>query len=288
MATQKWRKRLGTALIAIILLTYFVFAFFPVVWIGMMSLKTKADIVTYPPKFIFTPTLKNYADIFYGVTERGHLEGSSDFLLYFKNSLIISTGAVILSIVVGVPAAYALARYKFTGKEDIAFTFLSFRFAPELAVVIPIFIIFQAVGLYDTYLGMILVYQLIAAPLLIWVLRGYFEDIPVEVEQAAMVDGYNWWGIFSKIALPLVLPGLAAATILAFIFCWNNFAFGLVLAGRNSQPLTLGLLGFFSVQEVKWGQLAAATMITILPELILAFAVLRYLVRGLTFGAVRG
>lgn len=286
--TKKLYQRVQTALVAIILLAYFVFAIFPAFWILLMSFKTKADILAYPPKFIFTPTLRNYAEIVYGVTGFGHFEGSSDFLLYFKNTLIISVGAVILAIIVGVPAAYALARFKFKGKEGVAFTFLSFRFAPELAVIIPIFIIFQSVGLYDTYIGLILVYQLIAAPLLIWVLRGYFEDIPIEVEQAAMVDGYGWWGIFTKIAIPLVLPGLAAAVILAFIFCWNNFAFGLILAGRQTQPLTLGLLGFFSVQEVKWGQLAAATVITIVPELIMAFAVLRFLIRGLTFGAVRG
>lgn len=289
MAQQEtWKKRLVMAVIILFMAAFFVFALFPLLWVVLMSLKSKADIVAYPPKFIFSPTLKNYGDILLGVTGFGHMEGKSDFLIYFKNTLIISTGAVLLSILVGVPASYALARYKFPGKEDIAFTFLSFRFAPELAVVIPLFIIFQSLHLYDTYLGMILVYQLIAAPLLIWVLRGYFEDIPVEVEQAAMVDGYGWWGIFSKVAMPLVAPGLAAAVILAFIFCWNNFSFGLVLAGRSAQPLTLGLLGFFDVAEVKWGQLAAATVIAIVPELILAFAVLRYLIRGLTFGAVRG
>jgi multiple sugar transport system permease protein len=288
MEQQNWRKRLVTALVILFMAGFFFFALFPILWIVLMSLKDRADIIAYPPKFIFSPTLQNYGDILLGVTGFGKLEGRSDFLLYFKNTLIISTGAVILAVLVGVPASYALARYQFPGKEDIAFTFLSFRFAPELAVVIPVFIIFQQLHLYDTYFGLILIYQLIAAPLLIWVLRGYFEDIPVEVEQAAMVDGYGWWGIFSKIALPLVLPGLAAAVILAFIFCWNNFAFGLILAGRNTQPLTLGLLGFFDVHEVKWGQLAAATIITIVPELIMAFAVLRYLIRGLTFGAVRG
>ena len=288
MAQQNWQRRLIVAVVVLFIATYFFFALFPLLWVFLMSFKSKADIIAYPPKFFFSPSLQNYGDILIGVTGFGHFEGKSDFLVYFKNTLIISTGAVLLSILVGVPASYALARYKFPGKEDIAFTFLSFRFAPELAVVIPVFIIFKQLGLYDTYFGMILIYQLIAAPLLIWVLRGYFEDIPVEVEQAAMVDGYNWWGIFTKIALPLVLPGLAAAVILAFIFCWNSFAFGLILAGRNSQPLTLGLLGFFDVHEVKWGQLAAATIITIVPELIMAFAVLRFLIRGLTFGAVRG
>ena len=288
MGQEKWRGRAVKAIVGLFMMAYFFFALFPLLWILLMSFKTRADIIDYPPKFIFQPTLQNYQEVLFGVSGFGYLDTKSDFPLYFKNTLIISTGAVLLSVLIGVPAAYALARYKYTGKEDIAFTFLSFRFAPELAVIIPIFIIFQTLGLYDTYLGLILVYQLIAAPLLIWVLRGYFEDIPVEVEQAAMVDGYGWWGIFRKIALPLVLPGLAAAVILSFIFCWNSFSFALILSGRETQPLTLGLLGYFSAVEVKWGQLAAASIITILPELVLAFLVLKYLIRGLTFGAVRG
>lgn len=289
MADKNLAKRLGLVFTVLFMAGFFVFALFPLLWIFLMSLKDRADILAYPPKFIFSPTLANYREILLGDAAAGsQWVGNTDFVLYFKNTLIISVGAVLLSMLVGVPAAYALARFKFPGREDIAFTFLSFRFAPELAVVIPVFIIFRQLGLYDSYFGLILIYQLIGAPLLIWVLRGYFEDIPEEVEQAAMVDGYGWWGIFTKVALPLVLPGLAAAVILSFIFCWNNFAFGLILAGRNTAPLTLGLLSFFTVQEVKWGQLAAATIVTIVPELILAFAVLRYLIRGLTFGAVRG
>ena len=136
---------------------------------------------------------------------------------------------MIVSLLVGVPAAYALARYNFKGKENLAFTFLSFRFAPELVVIIPLSVIYRQLGLYDTYFGIIWVYQLVTLPLLIWVLRSYFEDISPDIEQAAMVDGYPWWQIFFRILLPLVRPGLAAAALLAFVFAWNNFIFPLVL-----------------------------------------------------------
>jgi multiple sugar transport system ATP-binding protein len=138
-----------------------------------------------------------------------------------------------------VPAAYALARYKFRGKEDLAFTFLSFRFAPELVVIIPLSVIYRQLGLYDTYFGIMWVYQLVTLPLLIWVLRSYFEDISPDIEQAAMLDGYSWWHVFFKILMPLVRPGLAAAALLAFIFAWNNFMFPLVLGGSNVQTVTV-------------------------------------------------
>jgi len=187
-----------------------------------------------------------------------------------------------------VPAAYALARFRFRFKEDIAFTFLSFRFAPEIAIIIPIYVLYQKLQLYNSYIGLILVYQLITLPLIIWIMRGYFEDISVEIEQAARLDGYTWWGVFTKIALPLVKPGLAATAILAFIFAWNNFIFGLILGAKETFPTTVGTLGFISYESVLWGQMAAATVITILPPLLLAIFIQKYLVRGLTMGALRG
>jgi multiple sugar transport system permease protein len=240
------------------------------------------------PKFIFSPTLQNYKAILFGLKAAGTETSRPDFILFFKNSLIITSGAVLVSLLVGVPAAYALARFKFRLKEDIAFTFLSFRFAPEIAVIIPIFVIYRSLSLYNTYLGMILVYQLITLPLIIWIMRGYFEDIPESIEQAARLDGYSWFSIFRKISLPLVKPGLASTAILSFIFAWNNFIFGLVLGAKETFPVTVGTLGFISYESVLWGQMAAASMVTILPEIIIAFFIQKYLVRGLSLGAVRG
>ena len=256
---------------------FVVFTLFPLVWIALMAFKNAVDIYAVPPKFLFTPTLDNFRAVL----------SEGDFLDYYRNTFIISGGAVALTLIVGTPAAYVLARSQFRFKEDLAFTFLSFRFAPELVVIIPLFIIFQRLNLYDNYLGLILIYQAITLPLLIWLMRGYFEEIPKEIEQAAKVDGAGWWEVFSRISLPLVLPGIAAA-VLAFIFSWNSLVFGLVLGGRETYPVTIALLGYMGYQNVDWGPMAAATVITIVPEFILAFFVLRSLVRGLTFGAVHG
>lgn len=212
----------------------------------------------------------------------------TDFPRYFLNSLIVCSGAVILSMLVGVPAAYSLARYNFRGKENFAFTLLSFRFAPGLIVIIPLFVIFRRIGFYGTYYGMIFAYQLLTLPFSVWLMRGFFEDIPPELEYAARIDGYSWWGVFRKIDLPLIAPGIAATGILSFIFAWNEFLFGYILSSDATRPVTPSLMGFISYEQVLWGQMAAAAIITLLPSVILAIFIQRYLVRGLTFGAVKG
>lgn len=279
---EKKQSALITYLLMVLLAAYILA---PIVWIVMMSFKGKADVISSPPKFIFEPTLSNYAALLGGGGE-GQLAGAT-FLSYFKNSLIISLGAVLLSIIIGLPAAYALARFRFKAKESLAFTYLSFRFVPEVTIILPLYVIYQKLGLYNTYFGLILVYQLITLPLIVWMMRSYFEEIPLAVEQAARTDGYSWFGAFYKLVLPLAAPGVAASIVLAFIFSWNNFVFGLMLGGQSTQPVTVGLMSFMAYNEVLWGQMAAATVVTIVPEIILALLVQRYMIRGLTFGAVK-
>jgi multiple sugar transport system permease protein len=257
----------------------------PVAWIVMMSFKSKIDVISVPPKFIFTPTLDNYLALF-GVGKVGLLTGST-FLSFFKNSMILALGSVLLSMVLGMPAAYAFARLRFKAKEPLAFTYLSFRFVPEITIILPLYVLYQKLNLYNTYTGLILVYQLISLPFIIWMMRSYFEEIPVAIEQAARTDGYSWVRTFFRMVLPLAAPGVAASLVLAFIFCWNNFIFGLMLGGTNTQPVTVGLLSFMGTNEVQWGLMAAATVIAIVPEMILALSVQRYMVRGLTLGAVK-
>jgi multiple sugar transport system permease protein len=269
------------------LLLYFAFALFPIVWIILISLKSTDELFT--TQLVFTPTLENYQAILFGDKRAAAgVVAKVEFPRNFLNSLIASTGAVVLSLLVGVPAAYALARYKFKGKENLAFTFLSFRFAPELVVIIPLSLIYRKLGLYDTYFGIIWVYQLITLPLLIWVLRSYFEDISPDVEQAAMVDGYPWYQVFWKILLPLVRPGLAASALLAFVFAWNNFIFPLVLGASNVQTVTVSALGYLSSAQSFFNRMAAASVVSSLPQIILALSIQRYLIRGLSFGAVKG
>jgi multiple sugar transport system permease protein len=232
----------------------------------------------YTTTFKFTPTLENYTQVLL----------RTDYFKAFLDNIIVSSGAVLVSILVGVPAAYALARYNFKGKEDLAFTILSFKFAPEILVILPLFMIYQKIGIYDTHLGLIWVYQLITMPLLIWVLRGYFEDINVEIEQAAQLDGYPWYHVFLKILLPLIKPGLVAAALLSFIFAWNSFTFPLLLSGFEIETVTVASLKYIASDTVHYGQMAVASTVAALPEVLLALLIQKHLVRGLSFGAVKG
>lgn len=278
-------KKGNLVLIYLGMLALAIYILAPIAWIVMMSFKSKLDVISVPPKFIFTPTLDNYLALF-GLGKVGLLTGTT-FLSFFKNSLILSLGSVLLSLILGMPAAYAIARLRFKAKEGLAFTFLSFRFVPEITIILPLYVLYQQLHLYNTYIGLILVYQLISLPLLIWMMRSYFEEIPVAIEQAARTDGYSWIGAFFRLVLPLTAPGVAATLVLAFIFCWNNFVLGLMLGGTNTQPVTVGLLSFMGTNEVQWGLMAAATVIAIVPEMLMALAVQRYMIRGLTFGAVK-
>ena len=269
-------KRLGRIVQNGLLIIYSIFALFPLLWMLILSIKSDAEM--YTTTFVFSPTLDNYKAVL--------LE--SDYLQYMLDSLVVAGGAVIVSVIAGVPAAYALARYNFKKKEDIAFQILSFKFAPEILVVLPLFMIYQMFGIYDSYFGLIWVYQLISMPLLIWVVRGYFEDISVEIEYAAQVDGYSWYQIFFKNLVPLIKPGLVSAALLAFIFAWNCFTFPLMLGGTNVQPITVAITKFLGTDSAHYGQLAVAATISALPAIIFALCIQKHLVRGLSFGAVKG
>ncbi len=285
--TEKGNARFASILSDGFLILYFLFALFPILWMVLISLKSTDELFT--TMFIFEPTLDNYRFILFGEESIGAgVIAQQDFPRRFLKSLIVSSGAVIVSLLVGVPAAYALARYDFKGKENLAFTFLSFRFAPEFVIIIPLSIIYRQLGIYDTYFGIIWVYQLVTLPLLIWVLRSYFEDISPDIESAAMVDGYPWWQIFWQILLPLVRPGLAAAALLAFVFAWNNFVFPLVLGASTVETVTVAALGYISSAQSFFNRMAAAAIISSIPQMILALSIQRYLIRGLSFGAVKG
>ncbi len=265
-----------------------IFFMFPILWIFLMSFQTNETILRVPPSVDFTPTLINYQSLITGKlqTAAGSLE--IQFMRNLWNSLLLSTTSVAVGLLLGVPAAYAFARLKFRGSEDIAFTLLSFRFAPPLLVLLPLTIYFQQIGLANTYVGLVWVYQLIVLPLILWIVRGYFEDIPADVEYAYRIAGHSWFATFRKIALPLAKPGIAAAGLLAFIFAWNNFIFALVLASADKQPVTVGALAFVTASGIQYGQIAAGIVLSIAPVFALAIYAQRYLVEGLSLGAVKG
>ena len=271
------------------LILYFIVSLLPFVWTLMTSLKTSKDVVAAPLKLIFQPTLENYMAVLFNqysadsalARVRVDIPGS------FLNSLLIAGGATLVAMVLGNLAAFALARYKMPEREIYAFFFLAFRFAPVFVFIIPMFLIYQQVGLYNTRTGLILIFQLIAIPLIVWVMRSFYESIPPELFDAAAIDGASRIQTLWQIALPLAAPGLAATAVLSFIACWNNFVFPFLLGAQKTQTITLATITFIGYEEVAWGMMTAAAIVTIIPELILAMLVQRHIVRGLTYGAVK-
>ncbi|MCA1411400.1 carbohydrate ABC transporter permease [Bradyrhizobium sp. NBAIM20] len=261
---------------------------FPLVWIVMMSLKQQSEVMTWPPTFIFTPTLENFRVLFdvaqAGATSYGTIK--VDFLTPIANSVVIAFGAVTISVVVGVPAGYVLARRDVPFKEDIAFFILGFRFAPALLVVIPLFSVFQRIGLYDTYFGMIWVYQVVTLPMIVWLSRSYIEDIPKDIEEAAAMDGAKPFRIVLHIVLPLLKPGLIGASLLIFLLAWHNFALGLILSSTRA-PVTVALLKLLNPGVQFYPVMAAGLVVTMVIPVVLIVLGQRHLERGLTFGAVK-
>ncbi len=273
----------GIALTLVVL-----FFMFPIFWIVLMSLQTNETILRSPPSMVFEPTFRNYVAIVTGKLDSNVASMDITFMRNLWNSILLSAASVAVALLLGVPAAYAFARHKFRGSEEVAFTLLSFRFAPPLLVLLPLSLYFQEIGLANTYIGLIWVYQLICLPLILWIVRGYFEDISPDLEHAYRIAGHSWLSTFRRIALPLAGPGIAAAGLLAFIFAWNNFIFALVLASADKQPVTVGALAFVTASGIQYGQIAAAIVLSIAPTLALALYAQRYLVEGLSLGAVKG
>ena len=265
-----------------------VFFLFPIVWIVQMSFHGNDSILSATPRPFAPLTLSNYTTLFSGKLVTGTGTQDVNFLGNLGNSVLLASASVAISLLLGVPAAYAFARFRFRLGEDIAFTLLSFRFAPPLLVLLPLSLYFQDLGLSNTYFGLIWVYQLITLPLILWIVRGYFEDASPDIEYAYRVDGHSWWRGFRKIAIPLAKPGIAAAALLSFIFAWNNFVFALILASSDKQPVTVGALNFITSAGIPYGQVAAAVVLSILPTLALALYAQRWLVEGLSLGAVKG
>ncbi|MGO1629069.1 MAG: carbohydrate ABC transporter permease, partial [Microbacterium sp.] len=271
-SSHKSRRATGHTLVIIGLSAWTIFTLAPIAWILLMSFKTPDQIVSNPPLFFFAPTLENYIEVFSG----------PEFLTPFVNSLIVTGGALLVTLVIGLPTAYALARFTFKGRENIGFGILSLRFAPELLVILPLYLIFQQTGLANSYLGLILAYQIVTLPMLVWMLRSFIEDLPGELEEAVAVDGGTRWTAFRHVMFRLIAPGLGASLMLSFIWAWNNYTLPLVLSGRETQVITTGLQQYVGYQAIEWGPMAAATIISILPGVLFAIFSLRWIVGGLT------
>jgi multiple sugar transport system permease protein len=245
-------------------------------WMISLSVKFEVDNAAYPPVFIPENfAWKNYADVL----------ASNRFLTYFKNSVFVTGGATGLAMLVGVPAGYGIARM---AAHKSAIVILVARITPGLSYLIPLFLLFQWLGLLGTLWPQIIIHLVVTVPIVIWIMIGYFETTPMELEEAAHIDGADRWQIFRHVALPIARPGVAVAVILSVIFSWNNFVFGIVLAGRETRTLPVAVYNMLSFEQVSWGPLAAAALIVTLPVLVLTVLAQRQIVAGLTAGAVKG
>jgi len=250
---------------------------FPIYWTVLTSIKPVDLIPQNPPAFFFTPTFEYYRQIF------------SQPVLWrsLMNSAIVATVSTVLSVALGAPVAYALARFNFRGREQIAFFFLSTRMTPPVAVVLPFFLIARSFGFLDSKLVLIVAYTTFNIGFVVWLLRGFFSEVPAEIDEAAMVDGCSRGGAFLKVVLPLAAPGIAAAGIICFIFCWNEFLFALILTNFNAKTLPVAAAGFVTDRLVLWGNLCATAVITYVPVAFFALLARKHLIRGLTMGGVK-
>jgi multiple sugar transport system permease protein len=249
----------------------FVFVF---LWMAMGALKTQVQNTASPPLWIFHPTFENFRKVFV----------ANQFLKYIQNSILVSGGATLLALALGLPAAHAIARYR---QRGLAVGILVARMAPHLSYVVPFFILFQKLGWIDTYASMILSHLIITLPMVVWIMIGAFEDVPLELEEAARIDGCSRWRVFTRISLPVCRTALATATILSFIFSWNNFIFALILTGPERRTLPVAVFNFISGDEIDWGGLSAAATLITLPILVLILFVQRHIVQGMTAGGLK-
>jgi multiple sugar transport system permease protein len=286
------RGRLGRVATYAVLVVWSLIVAFPLYWTFITSVKSSAVVNQANPTFLpwvdFRPSLQPFRDIFGGGD--GYSAGSmGDVGLLMRNSFGAALGAATLSVLLGAMAAYALSRFRYRRwkNRDIAFWFVSQRMFPPMALVVPYFILFSSVGILDRLPSLILVYTAMNLPLVIWLLRDYFADLPIEIEEAAQVDGASRYGAFFRIALPLALPGLVVAFLFAFVFSWNEFLFALTLTFDQAKTLPLQLAGNVTLRGPRYWDIAAQGLVVMLPPLLIALLVGRYIVRGLTLGAVK-
>ncbi len=262
----------------LLLLIFLLWVLIPIYMVFQNSIKPPVDIFSDPPKWIFKPTLEHYETVF----------GRQNLGKFMVNSIIVATSTMVLSVTLGSLAAYALARLPMWRKELWAILIMFSRMVPAVVLVVPLFVIMQRLRLINTYWSLIIAHTTFNLPFVVWMMRSFFEDIPSELEDAAQVDGCTRIGTFLRIALPLSAPGLAATSVLTLLLSWNEFLFALVLSGRNTRTMPIGVSSFIGTVSIDWGGSSAAAVVAMVPIFLLGLMVQRYLIRGLTMGAVKG
>jgi len=259
------------------LLAIFLFAVFPFYWMVATSLKTQAEALASPPIWLFTPHLDNYVQVLF----------NRDVLSSLGNSLIVAASTTALAVGLGTPAAYALARFEFKGKEDLWFWFITNRMLSPIVVALPIFLMARTLGLIDTRLVLILVYLTFNLPIVVWICTDQFRGVPKDLDEAARLSGASRFTIFWRIALPLAMPGVAVSAIFSFIFSWNELLYALVLTRNVARTAPVTATSFMSGYDLPWGEIMATGTLIVFPVIIFALMVSKHLVQGLTMGAVK-
>jgi multiple sugar transport system permease protein len=268
-------KLLKTLGIYLLIAAVLVVMLFPFYWMVLTSLRSQVDNVSRIPVWWFTPTWENYQNVI----------SRNNFLTFTWNSFVVAALSTAIGLVLGLPAAYSIARFK---QDGLALAILIARLTPYITYLVPWYLAFRALGLIDTYLALTLTHLIVGMPLIVWIMISFFEGVPQDLEEAAFVDGATRIGAFMRVILPLSTPGIVAASILAFIFSWNQFLFSLVLSGPNTRPVPVAVFNFISYGQIDFGGLGAAAVMITLPVLILTLIIQRWIVTGLTMGAVKG
>lgn len=273
--TKQQKKKASDVGFYMVLALILLWVLFPFLYMVLGSFKQNVDLFNMDKLFVFKPTLQNYIDVF----------TRYDFVKPLKNTAVVSVVSTALSLLLGLPAAYSIARFK---QKMFSTVILAVRIIPGIAFLVSWYLIFSKLGLTGTYTSLILCHMLIGLPYIIWVMIPSFEKIPKELEESAMVDGCTRIQAFSRIILPVSVPGIITATLLVFIGSWNNFIFGLILGTSKTQPLPVAIFSFISYTEVNWGGMMAASVVITLPVIILTLLLQKYIIAGLTAGAVKG
>ena len=268
----------GQSFSFLVILGYLVFLTLPIVWLISTSIKNPLEAFAIPPILAVWPKLENFVEVF----------ANRDFMLSLLNSFMVALGTVVCTMVVSLPAAYGLARLRGLLKNSILSWLLLTRAAPGMIYVIPYFLVFGRLGLDDTRIALVVMNLIYTIPLVTWMLLSFFEDIPLSVEESAKVDGASNWQILTKIALPIIRPGIVSSAILAFIFSWNEFLFALVMTKKVARTAPVSIVNFMAYEGTNWNHVAVGGILILLPVLLFSIAIRKYLVRGMTAGAVKG
>jgi multiple sugar transport system permease protein len=273
------QSRFEKVFLAVLTAVVFLFFMIPLYWLLITSFKYGRDAFALPPQWLFfTPTLKNYTEAL----------ANSKSLMYIKNSLIITGGTTLLSLALGVPAGYAIARTRWRLLNSSSFFFLILLMVPPVATLIPFYLVMRDLHLLGTYWAVILLDTAFDASFVVWMMRSYFLDVPAEMEEAALVDGASHFTAFLWVALPLSIPGIISSAIYCIIYSWNDFLFALMLTSPKTKTIPLGILSSFSAVDVSWGQMTTLSVFAIIPAIIISLFLNRYFVQGLTMGASKG